>query len=305
MPFPPFIISNQVHIYRLIFTHNLTLVPARRLYTKESIPHFTKMSIQSTNVRAKSFKSLHVPGQPLILVNVHDAFSARIVALLPACKALATASFSVALANNTADADLDLKTQLKAVQDIAAVAHEANKPLTVDLQDGYGEDLEEAVTQMISLGVVGINLEDSDQKTNAMIDEAVAVSRIKRALAAASKAGVPDFVVNARSDTFLRGGTLEEAIRRGKLYLDAGATSIYILGGGPGGLTREDVKKMVEGLDGKVNVALRVPKDDGSTILSSKDIADLGAARISIGPQLYSATVEAIKRTAGKVFGSQ
>jgi 2-methylisocitrate lyase-like PEP mutase family enzyme len=256
------------------------------------------------NTRAQSFKSLHIPGQPLILVNVHDAFSARIVASLPECKALATASFSIALANNTVDADLDLKTQIKAVQEIAAVAHQANKPLSVDFQAGYGEELEEGVQKLIALGVVGINLEDADPKTEVVFEEAVAVSRIKRALAVAAKAGVPDFVVNARSDTLLRGGTLEEAIRRGRLYLDAGATSIYILGGGSPNDARNNVKKMVEGLDGKVNVALRLPKEGGPATLSSKDIADLGAARISIGPQLYAPTVEAIKNTAGKVFGT-
>jgi 2-methylisocitrate lyase-like PEP mutase family enzyme len=261
------------------------------------------MSSISTNTKAQSFKALHVPGQPLILVNVHDAVSARVIASLPECKALATASFSVALANNTNDASLDLKTQIIAVKDIAAVAHEAGKPLTVDLQDGYGNQLEEAVKELIEIGVVGINIEDSDQKSNAIIDESIATQRIKRALAAATEVGVPDFVVNARSDTFLRGGTLDEAIRRGKLYLEAGATTIYVLGGGPNGLSKEQVKKAVGGLEGKVNIGLRVPKGDAQT-LSSSQLAELGIARISIGPQLYLAVVEAIKKTANTVFGS-
>jgi 2-methylisocitrate lyase-like PEP mutase family enzyme len=260
------------------------------------------MSSVSTNAKAQNFKALHVPGQPLILVNVHDAVSARIVASLPECKALATASFSVALSNNTSDANLDLETQIVAVKAIAAVAQEANKPLTVDLQDGYGDRLEEAVKKLIEIGVVGINLEDCDQKTDVMFSETIAIQRIKRVLAVAAEAGVPDFVVNARSDTFLRGGTLDEAIRRGKLYLEAGATTIYVLGGGPGGLTSELVKKTVDGLGGRVNFGLRLPKGEDAKPLTSTQLAELGVARISIGPQLYFACVEAIKKTANTVF---
>jgi 2-methylisocitrate lyase-like PEP mutase family enzyme len=253
---------------------------------------------------AKHFKSLHVPGQPLLLANVHDVASARAVAALPGCKALATASYSVALANDTDDAHLDLDTYLGVVRDIAAVARSAGKPLTVDLQDGYGDRLEEAVKGIIALGVVGINLEDSDQKTSAMMDEAQAVQRIKLALAAAAEVGVPDFVVNARSDTFLRNGTLDESIRRGNLYLEAGATVVYIIGGGPGGLTRQDVEKMVTGLQGRVNVGVRLFKPPGAvTVLNSKDVAELGVARVSVGPQLYVAAMEAIKKAATAVFG--
>ena len=262
------------------------------------------MSTHATNAQAQSFKALHIPGQPLLLANVHDATSARAVSTLPSCKALATASFSIALVNGTDDANLDLDTYLKAVRDIAAVAHNTGKPLSVDLQDGYGERLEEAVRGMIALGVVGINLEDSDQKSKAVMGEAEAIQRIKLALATAAEAGVPDFVVNARSDTFLRNGTLDEAIRRGKLYLDAGATSVYILGGGPGGLTSEEVKKMVDGLQGRVNVGVRLTKaGDSPSVLSSKDVAQLGVSRVSVGPQLYFAAMDAIKAAAGTVFG--
>jgi 2-methylisocitrate lyase-like PEP mutase family enzyme len=261
------------------------------------------MSTHASNAEAQSFKTLHVPGKPLLLANVHDAASARVVASTPGCNALATASFSVALVNGTDDANLDLDTYLRAIRDISAVSRSTGKPLTVDLQDGYGERLEEAVRSVIALGVVGINLEDSEQTTSGMMDETQAVQRIKRALAAAAEAGVPDFVVNARADTFFRGGSLEESIRRGKLYLEAGATSVYILGGGPDGLSREEVSNMVEGLQGRVNVGLKLPKS-GSQVstLSSKDFAELGVSRISVGPQLYLAAVETMKNAAATVF---
>jgi 2-methylisocitrate lyase-like PEP mutase family enzyme len=261
------------------------------------------MSTRALNAEAKSLKALHVPGKPLLLANVHDASSARVVSSMPGCNALATASFSVALVNGTDDASLDLDTYLKTIRDISIVSRSANKPLTVDLQDGYGERLEEAVRSVLALGVVGINLEDSEQTTQAIMDEAQAVQRIKRALAAASEAGVSDFVVNARADSFLRGGNLDESIRRGKLYLEAGATSVYILGGGPDGISREEVEKMVDGLQGRVNVGLTLPKSGNQvSTLSSRDFAELGVSRISVGPQLYLAAVEAMTKAAATVF---
>lgn len=261
------------------------------------------MSTKATNDAAKAFKALHVPGTPLLLANVHDATSARIVAALPGCKALATASFAIALANGTSDPSLDLDTHLAALAPIAAAA--GKKPLTVDLQDGYGPRLGEAVRAVVGLGAVGANIEDSDRASGAMMGDDEAVARVRAALAAAAAEGVPDFVVNARADSCLKGGTLEESIRRGRLYLEAGATTVYILGGGPGGFTREEVARMVEGLDGRVNVGLRLPGGSSAVkLLTSSELGELGVARVSVGPQLYLAVVEALTQAAGAVFGS-
>ncbi len=259
--------------------------------------------MKATNAEAQSFKALHVPGKPLLLANVHDAASAHLVASMPTCRALATASFSVALANGTEDAKLKLETQLSAVEAIAAVAREHNKPLTVDLQAGYADQLEEAIVKMVELGVVGVNIEDSDQTTNKIVDEHTAVERIKTAIAAATKAGLPDFVVNARSDTFLKEGNLEEAIQRGKAYLEAGATTVYILGHGARECTREEVERMVRGLDGRLNIAQRLPSPaNPQPLLKAQDLIELGVARVSVGPQLYFAAIQAMKAAASAVM---
>ncbi|KAL2015243.1 hypothetical protein VTK56DRAFT_5949 [Thermocarpiscus australiensis] len=258
---------------------------------------------------AKTFKSLHVPGDPVVLANVYDATSARAVASLPGCRALATASHAVALALGTTDEQLTLEQNLAGTAPIAAVARARGLPLTVDLQDGYGERLEEAVRGVIALGAVGANLEDSVQREEGrpgvVMDEAVAVERVRRAVQAAAEAGVPDFVVNARSDSFLFGGTLEESISRGRKYLEAGATTVYVLW--PMGVraTEKEVKKVVEALDGKVNLlpVLSAAGREGKKPLTSADMARLGAARVSIGPQLYYAAVQALKAKANEVFG--
>ena len=258
------------------------------------------MSTHISNAEARSFKDLHVPGQPLLLANVHDAASARLIASLPGCKALATTSYSLALANGTDDDNLDLDAQLEALRAIANVARQTGKPLTVDLQSGYGERLEEAVTKLVGLGVVGVNLEDSNG--HEILDDVVASERVRRALKAAAAAGLSDFVVNARADSLLRGGTLEESIRRGRLYIEAGATTVYILPPNGRALRREEIEKAVAELQGMVNVGLRLRPGAGA--LGSEDLARLGVARVSIGPQLYLTALAAMKAAAETVFGA-
>jgi 2-methylisocitrate lyase-like PEP mutase family enzyme len=257
---------------------------------------------KATNEAAKAFKALHIPGKPLLLANIYDVTSARFVASLPECKALATASYAIAKVNGLEDPQLDLKTHIKDIREIAAVAREAQKPLTVDLQEGYGDQLEEAVKAMIDLGVVGINLEDSLRDAT-MMNETTAIERIERALAIAKDVGVPDFVVNARSDSYLKANNLDESIRRGKLYLEAGATCVFIIGPNMQGSTREEVTKMVEGLDGRVNIAMRITKpgqEEG--VLAATDLAQIGISRVSVGPQLWLAAAEAIKGAATRVY---
>jgi len=261
------------------------------------------MSTAASNDEAQAFKALHVPGKPLLLVNVNDIASAKLISSMPQCKALATASFSIALAHGVEDPDLTLEMNLETVAKVAKVARAAGKPLTVDLQDGYGDQLEEAVKTLINMGVVGINLEDSLIRENRMMDEATAIDRIKRVMSVANAAGVPDFVINARSDTYFKGGTIEESIRRGKLYLEAGATTIFIFR--TVGLGREEVQKVVQGLGGMVNISQRLPIPGAPTPpLTAAEIAELGAARISIGPQLHYAAMAGMKKAAQDVFGT-
>jgi 2-methylisocitrate lyase-like PEP mutase family enzyme len=258
------------------------------------------MSSLSTKELASSFKALHKPGEPVVFANVYDILSARAVAKLSASKALATASYAVAQAYGVEDDDLTLETNLSAVRGIAAVAAEYKKPLTVDLQDGYGDRLEEAISAIIKLGVVGINLEDVDKETHKFYPVETAVSRIQRVLKVAKDQGVPDFVVNARSDVLVHGGKLEEVIERGKRYLEAGATTVFVWGGSKRGVSRQEVQEMVQAFDGRLNVSMRLTPD----ALNTEQLSEIGVARISVGPALQFKAMDTYAKEAEKVLGS-
>lgn len=249
---------------------------------------------------ADKFRALHGPGHPLVLANVSDVVGAKVVAPLPSCHALATASYGVALHAGTSDDDLTLDQNITAAKAIGKVAAAHDKPFTVDLQDGYGDRLEDAVAQVIiEAGAVGINLEDCDKETHKMMSVDVAAARVKRAMDEAAKLGVPNFVVNARCDTLVTGGAMEEVIERGKKYLEAGATTVFVWGGSTrGGVSRAEVEQMVRAFDGRLSVSLKWgpgKPDDGLTV---SELARMGVARISVGPTLTLFTMAEYEKRA-------
>lgn len=174
-------------------------------------------------------------------------------------------------------------------------------PLSCDLQDGYGEQLEEVMEMVVKMGVVGVNIEDSrsvDGETR-MVGVEEQVRRIETAIVVAAGLGVPDFVINARTDCVLLGGTVEEAVERGKKYLAAGACTVFAWGGMKRGLRDAEVKTLVEGLDGRVNVIWR---KSVLNALSVKEIAGLGVARISMGPGLWREGNAAVGREMTRIL---
>lgn len=258
----------------------------------------------SQNDIAKTFKALHKPGDPIILTNVWDAISAKTVASLPEAKALATASYAVAQAAGVEDHDLDPETNLRAAKAVAKVAKAFNKPLTVDFQDGWGDKLEVEVRKIIQTGAVGINLEDFGRDLNGgkggLYDIPVAQERIKKVMAIAKEEGVPDFVINARTDALLTGLEIKDAIERAQAYLDAGAHNTFIWGGRErGGTKRAEVEEASNALGGRLNVSLIRIVPGGLTV---EELKQIGVARISVGPQLMLRSQPALGEEARKVL---
>ena len=248
---------------------------------------------------ASTLKSLHIPGKPVVFANVYDALSAEAVAAVPSCNALATASYAVACAAGLADDDLTLETNITAAQAIGKVALKYNKPLSVDIQDGYGKRLEEAVIKAIEAGAVGVNLEDYDRERNGLISADEAVERIHTVISTARAKNVPDFVVNARCDILLHGGSLEDTIARGKQYLEAGATTVFVLGGRNRGISRSEVEALVDAFQGRLNVSLKLYTPDALTV---RQLGHIGVSRISVGPALQFAAVDKLREVAEDIL---
>lgn len=256
---------------------------------------------KTQNELAKKLVSLHQPGNPVLMANVYDAATAKIIASNPNSRAVATASYAIAQTYGVDDDDMVKEQNLRSIGIIASVVLPTGKPLSVDLQAGY-DDVEESIRDIIRLGAVGCNLEDveRDAKTGELklrsLDDSVA--RVKAVKKAAADMGVPDFALNARTDTLVFGGTVDEAIARGKRFLDAGATTTFIWGS-QRGVSKDEVKKLVVELDGMVNVKMNLREG----FLNVQELKELGVARISVGPELFLRAMASYKEGVKSIFG--
>jgi 2-methylisocitrate lyase-like PEP mutase family enzyme len=104
---------------------------------------------------------------------------------------------------------------------------------------------------------------------------------VEAVMAAADAEGVPDFVLNARTDAYLRAGdqdrreVMQEAITRGRAYLDAGAPVVFV----PGLLQESEVEDLVDALGERRVSLIGVPG-----LLPASRLEQLGVARLSFGP---------------------
>ncbi|KAF9163549.1 hypothetical protein DFQ26_002398 [Actinomortierella ambigua] len=256
------------------------------------------------NDLALKFRALHEPGNPLVVTNVYDAATAGIVCSIPTVKAVATASYAIAAVQGVEDNDMTKAQNLAAIQTIARVvvgtgAQPNPIPMTADMQDGY-DDVADSIRQLLALGVVGCNIEDVDNTTGKLRSLEEATARIRLAVETAKEMGVPAFAVNARTDVLAyEGGTIEEAIARGKAFLAAGANTVFVWGGPRGrGLSSAEVRQLVQALDGRLNVIMK----QGEGFLKVPEIRQLGVARISMGPGLYFAAMNAYRTAAEAVL---
>jgi 2-methylisocitrate lyase-like PEP mutase family enzyme len=243
----------------------------------------------TTAEKAALLSSLHVPGTPLIVTNVWDAVTARIVAGAPGVKALATASHAVSFAHGVADGEgLSVEQALETARIVSAAV---DIPVSVDFEKGYAADaagVEANVARLIEAGAAGINIEDSigaDKAPTFPLE--VATERVAAARRAAVSTGVP-LVINARVDTLAGGGEWNDAIERANSYLGAGADVVFVLG-----LTTEElVSRALAEIDGKVSVI------SGPASVSLKRLADLGVSRVSFGPGVLGLTLAHLQAAA-------
>jgi 2-methylisocitrate lyase-like PEP mutase family enzyme len=240
--------------------------------------------------KADALRALHVPGDPLILSNVWDAVSARIVAQTPGVRAIASASHSVSYARGVPDGEG--MTVDQALESAKLIVDAVDLPVTIDFERAYAADADrvrENVGRLIETGAVGLNLEDTrvGQELFSPVD---AAARVAAARAAGVAAAVP-IVINARADSLVRGSDWPDMISRANSYLDAGADSVFVLGL----RSADDVRRALAEIHGKVSVIA------GAGFLPLRELADLGVCRVSFGPGMLGLTLSHLRDAAAQV----
>ncbi|QYI97017.1 isocitrate lyase/phosphoenolpyruvate mutase family protein [Curtobacterium flaccumfaciens pv. flaccumfaciens] len=246
--------------------------------------------MNTTSTRAATFHGLHDHrSRPLVLVNVWDAASARLVEDAGAT-AIATTSAGVAWSLGRPDGNT--LTRAEAMDAVARIAASVSVPVTVDIESGYADDADgvaRTVDAVLEAGAVGINIEDGRLHPEALAD------RIGEARRAADRAGVPLFV-NARTDVHLAGlvdpeRLLAETLERARRYRGAGADGVFV----PGVRDVQTIRALVESIDGPVNVMA----GPGSPTVA--ELARLGVARISLGSAVAQAAYAVVRQATAEL----
>ena len=239
--------------------------------------------------KAQELQRLHAAPELLLVVNVWDAITARVVADTPGTTALATASHGIAASRGYPDGEVIPRDEM--IAEVGLIARQTDLPVSADLEGGYG-DPGGTVSRAIDVGVVGANLEDQMKP----LDQAVRA--VEAAVKAGEQAGIP-FALNARTDAFLKAGdrdpeeVITDAIARGKAYLEAGATSFFV----PGKLDEATLTRIVGELgERKVNI-IGIP---GSISLEAAQ--RIGIARVSYGPWSQNTALTALAKLAEDVY---
>ncbi|MRX43942.1 isocitrate lyase/PEP mutase family protein [Agromyces kandeliae] len=235
-------------------------------------------------------RRLHVDDELLQVVNVWDVVSATTVAALPETRALATASHSIAALFGYPDGEhipADLMLDM-----VGRIARAVDMPVSADLEAGYGNP-RETIRRAIGEGIVGANLEDR------MEPLADSVAAVEAAVAAADAEGVP-FALNARTDAWLHGGDrprverTADAVARGRAYLDAGATCVFV----PGNFGDDVVAELVDGIGWRRVSVIGLPD-----LPRPERLAELGVARVSYGPLTQRVALGALQDLAVMLYG--
>jgi 2-methylisocitrate lyase-like PEP mutase family enzyme len=237
--------------------------------------------------KGAAFRALH-EGDPFVIANAWDAGAAKVLAAL-GFKALASTSsgFAFTLGLPDGGASLDLVVAHAAALDAAT-----DLPVSMDLENGYGdspEDAATAITRAASAGAVGGSIEDYGHEAGLYsLDHAT--ERVAAAVEAARALDFP-FTLTARAENHIRGNPdLDDTIARLQAYERAGADVLFA----PGLRSGEEIRTICDAVSKPVNVL-------GHRGLTLAEITEAGAQRISVGGALTWVAVGAMVEAAERI----
>jgi 2-methylisocitrate lyase-like PEP mutase family enzyme len=235
--------------------------------------------------RCDLLHSLHVPGRPLLLPNAWDAATAKAV-VGAGFPVVATTSAGVSAALGYEDHERAPAEEM--LMAAGRITRSVEVPVTIDAEAGYGLSPLDFVAELMRIGAAGCNLEDTDHSRGSLRDPSSQADWLRAVREAAISHGY-GLVINARVDVFLhsldmqpQAELFDEALRRVRAYVEAGADCVY-----PITLWERDVlASFVAEAGSPVNI-LATPRAPTIT-----ELAEVGVARISLAGFLYHGAME-------------
>jgi 2-methylisocitrate lyase-like PEP mutase family enzyme len=237
--------------------------------------------------KGAAFRALH-EGEPFVIPNPWDAGSAKVLAGL-GFKALATTSAGFAFTLGRQDGDVTLD---EVVNHVGTLAAATDLPLSVDLENGYGPDPEDAaraIERVAEAGAAGGSIEDYDADGGFYGIEQ-ATERIAAAVEAARRLDFP-FTLTARAENFVRDNPdLDDTIARLQAYERAGADVLYA----PRLPGTDEIRAIRDATSRPLNV-LAGPG------LSAAESIEAGAQRVSVGGRLAWVAINSMAAAAERL----
>lgn len=244
-------------------------------------------------------KSMILGQEILVMPGAYDPISARLIEQAGfeavQCTGLGITAAALGLPDFSVIGMSDMAART------ARIVRATALPVMADGDNGFGNAVNTFLTvqEFEAVGIAGINLEDQQQpKRCGHLDGKQIVSTaemVQKIRAAAEARQDPDLVINARTDSLALGG-VEEVLRRGNAYLEAGADMLFV-----DGVDNEDhIARLVRGIRGPIAVNM---VEGGKTPpgLTVERLQSLGVARVSLPVTALLAAVQGMKVTLAKL----
>ncbi len=261
----------------------------------EPIPRAT---IAAANAKSRRLRELVRAPEILVMPGAYDVLSALLFEQL-GFKAIQCTSGGIAAAWGYPDGEV-MSRELT-VEITGKIVEAVSVPVNADAERGYGDEnqVRETVRALVAVGTAGMNLEDGAGgkpggarglvEIKEQLRKISAVIETKRALGS-------EFFLNARVDALMvmtdePKKALDEAIRRGNAYAEAGGDCIFFMHA----VSRETIGRLVKEVKAPVSVLA------GPQTPNVSELQDIGVARVSYGSAFMKAAIGATRRLAQEI----
>jgi len=234
--------------------------------------------------RSTLLKNMIAERKALVCPGAHDVISAKLIERA-GFKACQVSGFGLS-ASYLGLPDMAFLSLSEALNFSKNIIDAVEVPVMVDADTGFGNAINamRVTEEFIKIGAAGMNIEDQvfpkrcgHLEGKQIIPMEEMVLKIKACIEVKKKLD-PDFVINARTDAIAVSG-VDEAIRRGNAYADAGADLIFI----EAPRTKEDIKRLTREIQAPISINLFDAVSGGKTpLISIDELREMGVARISI-----------------------
>jgi len=251
--------------------------------------------LASANEKSRRLRELVRAPEILVMPGAYDVLSALLFERM-GFKAIQGTSGGIAAVLGYPDGEAinrDLFLQLS-----GSFAAAVNVPFNADGERGYGDEkgVSETVRALVARGVAGMNLEDGAAKgKGGLVQLSEQLGKIKAVMDAKRQLG-SEFFLNARVDAFHvftddPKKALDEAIRRGNAYAEAGGDCIFYLFLH----SAEIIGQLAKEVKAPISILA------GPQSPSVSQLQDLGVARVSYGSGFTKAAITGVKRLAQEI----